>query len=48
MLWRKKSDDEGGEGRYIALPALKYERSASLALSRVRTRKSAFTLTNGA
>jgi len=33
MLWRKKSDDEGGEGRYIALPALKYERSASSALS---------------
>jgi DEAD/DEAH box helicase domain-containing protein len=33
MLWRKKSEDEGGEGRYIALPALKYERSASSALS---------------
>ena len=33
MLWRKKSDEEGGEGRYIALPALKYERSASSALS---------------
>jgi DEAD/DEAH box helicase domain-containing protein len=33
LLWRKKSDGEGGEGRYIALPALKYERSASSALS---------------
>jgi DEAD/DEAH box helicase domain-containing protein len=33
MLWRKKSDDEAGEGRYVALPALKYERSASSALS---------------
>lgn len=33
MLWRKKADDESGEGRYVALPALKYERSASSALS---------------
>lgn len=33
LLWRKKSDDEGGEGKYVALPALKYERSASSALS---------------
>ncbi len=33
MLWREKAKDESGEGRYIALPALKYERSASSALS---------------
>jgi DEAD/DEAH box helicase domain-containing protein len=33
VLWRKKSDGEQGQGNYVALPALKYERPANSALS---------------
>ena len=33
VLWRKKGSDDVGEGAYIALPAIKYERPASSAIS---------------
>ncbi|MBC7704127.1 MAG: DEAD/DEAH box helicase [Rhodoferax sp.] len=33
VLWRRRGDGEPGEGKYVALPALKYERPANSALS---------------
>ena len=33
VLWRKKGSDDVGEGAYVALPAIKYERPASSAIS---------------
>lgn len=33
VLWRKKGSDDIGEGAYVALPAIKYERPASSAIS---------------
>lgn len=33
VLWRRRGDGEAGEGKYVALPALKYERPANSALS---------------
>jgi len=33
VLWRKRGSDEQGQGAYIALPAIKYERPANSALS---------------
>ena len=33
VLWRKKGSDDVGEGAYVALPAIKYERPAASALS---------------
>ena len=33
VLWRKKGSDDVGEGAYVALPALRYERPAASALS---------------
>lgn len=33
MLWRKRAPDEQGQGAYVALPAIKYERPANSALS---------------
>ncbi len=33
VLWRKRGADEQGQGAYVALPAIKYERPANSALS---------------
>ena len=33
VLWRARGEGEPGEGKYVALPALKYERPANSALS---------------
>lgn len=33
VLWRKKGSDDVGEGAYVALPAIKYERPAASAIS---------------
>ena len=33
VLWRKRGSDEQGQGAYVALPAIKYERPANSALS---------------
>jgi len=33
ILWRKRGSDEQGQGAYVALPAIKYERPANSALS---------------
>ena len=33
VLWRKRGSDEQGQGTYVALPAIKYERPANSALS---------------
>ncbi len=33
MLWRRRTAEDRGEGRYLALPALTYERPAASALS---------------
>lgn len=33
VLWRKKGSDDVGEGAYVALPAIRYERPAASALS---------------
>ncbi|MCV2356559.1 DEAD/DEAH box helicase [Paucibacter sp. B2R-40] len=33
VLWRARAEGEPGEGKYVALPALKYERPANSALS---------------
>ena len=33
VLWRKRGGDEPGQGKYVALPAIKYERPANSALS---------------
>ncbi len=33
VLWRKKGSDDVGEGAYVALPAIRYERPASSAIS---------------
>ena len=33
VLWRKRAADEQGQGAYVALPAIKYERPANSALS---------------
>ncbi|MBK1683926.1 DEAD/DEAH box helicase [Rhodoferax fermentans] len=33
VLWRKRGADEQGQGTYVALPAIKYERPANSALS---------------
>ena len=33
VLWRKRGADEPGQGKYVALPAIKYERPANSALS---------------
>ena len=33
VLWRRRGEGEAGEGRFVALPALKYERPAHSALS---------------
>ena len=33
VLWRRRTAEDRGEGRYLALPAIKYERPAASALS---------------
>lgn len=33
VLWRKKGSDDVGEGAYVALPAIKYERPAASAIA---------------